>query len=195
MRTSQTNARIGILVSIAVALVLPGMLVGGQPVHADNYFPQTGYSIWGPFETYWTRDGGLAQFGLPLTSVFHAGQNYDAQWFERALFTYNPNNPNAYKVELNLLGSQITAGRRSEAPFVTAKPGTDGQFFTETGHNLSGKFLAYWQETGGLPIYGFPISEPFMEQSKSDGKTYLVQYFERNRFRAPPRAGRHTLRG
>src|SRR5258708_6407244 len=136
MRTSRTNAQIGMLLSLAVALGIPGMLVGSQGAHADSYFPQTGYSIWGPFETYWNLNGGLAKFGLPLTSVYHAGEEYDAQGFERALFTYNPNNPNAYRVELNLLGSQVTASRRSEAPFVTAKPGTDGEFFSETGHNL-----------------------------------------------------------
>src|SRR5258708_1734863 len=186
MKTSRKSAWTGMILSLAVAMGIPTTLAGSQAAHADSYYPQTGYSIWGPFETYWNLKGGLAQFGLPLTSVYHAGPDYDAQWFERALFTYNPSNPNAYRVELNLLGSQITASRRGEAPFILAKPGSDGQYFAETGHNLSGKFLAYWQETGGLPIYGFPISEPFMEQSKSDGKTYLVQYFERNRFELHP---------
>jgi hypothetical protein len=44
----------------------------------------------------------------------------------------------------------------------------------------------YWQSTGGLTIYGYPISEAFMEVSKSDGKSYLVQYFERNRLEYHP---------
>jgi len=186
MNTLQRKVRAGLLLCVLLALVMPALLVGGGTARADTYFPQTGYSIWGPFETYWQTNGGLAQFGLPRTGVYHAGNNYDAQWFERALFTWNPNNANAYKVQLDLLGNEITASRRNEAPFVTAKPGTDGQYFAQTGHNLSGKFLEYWQETGGLPIYGYPISEPFMEQSKSDGNTYLVQYFERNRFELHP---------
>ena len=163
------------------------MLVGGgSGVRADTRFPQTGYSVWGPFESYWNAHGGLAQFGLPRTSVYAAGKEYDAQWFERAVFTYNPSKPDPFKVELNLLGSQITATRHGEAPFVTAKPGADTTYFGMTGHNLSGKFLTYWQQMGGLSIYGYPISEPFMESSKSDGKTYLVQYFERNRFELHP---------
>lgn len=155
---------------------------------ADTSFPQTGYSIWGPFEQYWNAHGGLEQFGLPRTSVYPAGKGYDGQWFERALFTYNPSNPDPYKVQLDLLGSISTQNRRAEAPFVATKPGTEGQFFPATGHNLSGQFLQYWQSTGGLAIYGYPVSEAFMEKSKSDGKTYQVQYFERNRFELHPEA-------
>lgn len=173
---------------LALLALLAGTLgfQPSRPVLADTYFPQTGYSVWGPFEAYWNAHGGLAQFGLPRTGVYPAGDGYDAQWFERALFTYNPKNPDTYKVELNLLGNDITASRRTEAPFQRAKPSGEGQYFDPTGHNLSGKFLDYWNAAGGLPIYGYPISEPFMEKSKSDGKTYLVQYFERNRFELHP---------
>jgi hypothetical protein len=153
---------------------------------ADTTFPQTGVALWGPFEQFWYRHGGLAQFGLPRTTVFPTGQGYDAQWFERALFTFDPSKPEPYKVELQLLGVMATADRRGEAPFRPARPLGEGIFFAETGHNLTGKFLAKWQSSGGLPIYGYPISEPFMERSKADGKTYLVQYFERNRFEYHP---------
>ena len=38
----------------------------------------------------------------------------------------------------------------------------------------------------GLPVYGYPISEAFDEVSPTDGKTYLVQYFERNRLEYHP---------
>ena len=53
-------------------------------------------------------------------------------------------------------------------------------YFKETGHNLGGKFLAYWQKYGGLAINGFPISEEFQE----NGLT--VQYFERTRYEYHP---------
>lgn len=155
-------------------------------VRADAYFPQTKQGLWGPFETYWQARGGLAQFGMPRTGVFPAGKGYDAQWFERGLFTYNPANPDPYKVELDLLGNAVTEGRRGEAPFKTAISLAGGQFFPQTGHNLSAKFLQHWSATGGLPVYGYPISEPFTEKSRSDGKEYLVQYFERNRFELHP---------
>ncbi len=61
-----------------------------------------------------------------------------------------------------------------------ARPGPDSIYFPQTGHNLSGQFLAYWQANGGLSIFGYPITEAFMENG------YLVQYFERNRFELHP---------
>ena len=39
---------------------------------------------------------------------------------------------------------------------------------------------------GGLPVYGYPITEEFIEKSPTDGKPYKVQYFERNRFEYHP---------
>jgi hypothetical protein len=48
------------------------------------------------------------------------------------------------------------------------------------------RFLDYWEQNGGLPIYGYPISEAFRETSLHDGQTYVVQYFERARFEYHP---------
>jgi thermitase len=59
------------------------------------------------------------------------------------------------------------------------------QYFPETGHSLRGAFLSYWTAQGGLPIFGFPTSEEFVETG-SDGKPYTVQYFERHRFELHP---------
>jgi hypothetical protein len=59
-------------------------------------------------------------------------------------------------------------------------------WFPEVGHTLQGPFLKYWQSHGGLAIFGYPISEQYPEVSATDGKTYTVQYFERNRFELHP---------
>ena len=59
-------------------------------------------------------------------------------------------------------------------------------YFPETGHNLRNSFKAYWEGNGGLSLYGYPISEEFIEVNPDDGKTYVVQYFERNRFEWHP---------
>lgn len=60
------------------------------------------------------------------------------------------------------------------------------QTFTQTGHQACGAFLQYWNDHGGLAQQGFPISEPLMEVSATDGKTYQVQYFERAVFEMHP---------
>jgi len=59
-------------------------------------------------------------------------------------------------------------------------------WFQETRHSVSGKILEYWNRYGGLKQFGFPLSEQFQEISATDGKTYTVQYFERNRFELHP---------
>ncbi|MEI7768370.1 MAG: hypothetical protein WCI67_00195 [Chloroflexales bacterium] len=51
-------------------------------------------------------------------------------------------------------------------------------YYPQTGHYLGGAFRSFWESRGGLAIFGFPISEEFVQ--KSDGR--VVQYFERARF-------------
>ncbi|PZS02897.1 MAG: peptidoglycan hydrolase [Candidatus Chloroheliales bacterium] len=62
----------------------------------------------------------------------------------------------------------------------------DHVYFLQTGHSLAGRFLRYWQQHGGLAIYGYPLTEEHTEISATDGKVYTVQYFERNRFEYHP---------
>src|SRR5438477_469761 len=101
-----------------VALVGVSRLAG-----ANTNFPQTGKRVWGPFEQYWKANGGLQQFGMPLTGVFPYN-GYAAQWFERAVFLYNPNNPDPYKVQLQNLGWMAASTRCTETPFAPkAAPG------------------------------------------------------------------------
>lgn len=51
---------------------------------------------------------------------------------------------------------------------------------------MAPEFVEYWRRNGGLAIYGYPISAPFREANAADGRTYLVQYFECNRFEHHP---------
>jgi hypothetical protein len=64
--------------------------------------------------------------------------------------------------------------------------GTTKVWFQETRHSVGGKILEYWNKYGGLQQFGFPLSEQFEEVNAADGKTYTVQYFERNRFELHP---------
>jgi hypothetical protein len=165
-----------------------------DPHHTDiTYFPIVGHTLWGGFRDYWNAHGGLEQFGYPITEQFDEasptdGKMYTVQYFERARFEWHPENKSPYDVLLGLLGHTITRGRENEGPFLPAQPqtGTGFVYFPSTGHNMAPQFAQYWQEHGGLPVYGYPISEAFMEVSKADGKPYLVQYFERNRLEYHP---------
>jgi outer membrane protein assembly factor BamB len=59
-------------------------------------------------------------------------------------------------------------------------PGRGSHIFNETGKIVSGIFLDYWQQHGGVAQQGYPITGLLSEKSDLDGKTYTVQYFERS---------------
>lgn len=63
------------------------------------------------------------------------------------------------------------------------------RYFSETSHTVSGAFLIYWNNNGGLAQQGFPITEEYPEVNDIDGKTYNTQYFQRARFEFHPEIG------
>ena len=150
----------------------------------------TGFRVSSHFTDFWRAHGGLPAFGYPITGERQEvsptdGKTYIVQWFERTRFEWRPENAAPFNVLLGLMGRQLTVGR--EFPRVAAFANTaDRRYVPETGHSLSGRFLQYWNATGGIAVYGYPISEPFTETSPTDGKPYTVQYFERARFEAHP---------
>ena len=76
-------------------------------------FRETGHCLGGAFRTYWEANGGLAQFGYPLTEVFEErledGGSYRVQYFERARFEYHPEHVAPYDILLGQFGRQILA--------------------------------------------------------------------------------------
>lgn len=65
-------------------------------------------------------------------------------------------------------------------------PGEGRFYFQESGKWLTGIFLDYWNNHGGLAQNGFPISNVLWEESEMDGKVYAMQYFERTVFEYHP---------
>jgi len=84
---------------------------------------------------------------------------------------------------LLLLMAVAVAGFFALSP---AQPGVaqSRRFFAETGYNVDGRFLQFWERQGGLPVFGLPISAQRQERS-SEG-VFAVQWFERERFEAHP---------
>lgn len=63
---------------------------------------------------------------------------------------------------------------------------SDEQCFPETGQCISGRFRQYWEQNGGLPVFGYPLAIPDTETNRDTGQNYLTQWFERNRFEQHP---------
>ncbi len=145
------------------------------------YFSQTGHYLGGDFLAYWQANGGLSLFGYPITEELDYNGT-TVQYFERAVFEYHPDAPAGWTVELERLGAEQTASRSNETPFkaLVASNNANTTFFPQTGHTLAFGFRAYWQQHGGLRIFGYPVSQEFTENG------YTVQYFERARFEYHP---------
>ncbi len=146
------------------------------------YFPETGHYLSHGMLRYWQNFGGLAVFGYPISEEF-VENGVVVQYFQRARFEWHPGAwPSHYDILLGRLGSELTAGRMNETPFRSIQASSDANctYFAATGHRLCFGFRDYWTSHGGLAIFGYPISEEFVENG------VVVQYFERQRLEYHP---------
>jgi len=77
------------------------------------YFPETGHRVGGRFFDYWYTQGGLAQFGYPLSAAFTErlddGNAYTVQYFERVRLEYHPENLSPNDLLLGQFGRRVYA--------------------------------------------------------------------------------------
>ena len=87
------------------------------------------------------------------------------------------------RVNLLVLAALLAAGLLVP-PLSRAQPA--GLCFDVPGitNCIEGRFREYWEQNGGLAVFGYPISAATMQQT-ADG-TFLTQFFERNRFELHP---------
>jgi hypothetical protein len=93
----------------------PTAPVSPQPGY--THFAETGHNVGPRFLAYWQANGGLAQFGYPLTELFEQrlenGQTYQVQYFERARFELHLENAAPYDVLLGQFGRRILSNSPS----------------------------------------------------------------------------------
>jgi hypothetical protein len=164
-----------IVVISAFAVVTPAR--AHHDVGPDRvYFPQTGHHLQYAFLEYWRHNGAIHVFGYPITGEFEQ-DGMTVQYFERAIFEWHPDNPPEHRVLLRRLGAEARddRGLASHEAFQSRgeDSGAQGRYFPQTGHYVANAFLDYWQNRGGLYIFGYPLSGEFVQDDLT------VQYFER----------------
>lgn len=188
------------------AAALPTDRVAGN-VPGGRYFATTGHTISGLFRQYYETHGlefgdrgisdreSLALFGYPISQPFEevnadTGEVLLVQYFERARMEYHPNNPDPYKILLGRLGFNTLV--RTSNGFLSRSPDADQPApancdrYIETGYTLCPPFRSYWRTNGGLPGFGFPLTDAFPQTNPTDNKEYLSQWFERERLEYHP---------
>ncbi len=175
----------------------PGEVPDTLPPFASQYFPETQHAAVNSFLAFWKRTpNALFVLGYPISRPFieesftNPGEYYRVQYFERAVLEEHPENAGTqYYILGRLLANQLIKGRAGEAPFQPAANPGDGTFDAATSHTLRdgpAPFRSFWNKNGGLSVFGRPTSEQFQEVNQADGKTYWVQYFERQRMEWHP---------
>lgn len=56
--------------------------------------------------------------------------------------------------------------------------------FSVTGYCISGEIRRFWEQSGGLPVFGYPLTP--LQEEQIEGRTLMVQWFERHRLELHP---------
>jgi len=105
--------------------------------------------------------------GVILSGATHSRGTCDDPRIEGQVAQTVLSVPGVTSVVIILNGAQIVDSR-----------GPD--FFPETGFGISLPFVQFWELNGGIPVFGYPISQQLFEGG------YRVQYVERQRFEHHP---------
>ncbi len=141
-----------------------------------------------------SETGGYALdiIGYPVSPALRTPNGLIVQFYERAIFEWHPENRVEYQVLLARLGATAIdldsdLGLKTESTRAPEACPTNNTCVvtSQTNHSLRGTFLQYWLGNGGLPVFGYPLTEQF-QLTYTSGKVYTVQYFERNRFESHP---------
>ncbi len=161
------------LATISLILALTGAWSVQAQTPLSQYFPQTGHTVQGDFLRFFNARGGLEIFGYPLTEAFVENGRL-VQYFQRMRMEARPEASEAQRVQLGKLGAELIT---SESPIAAANipPANDPnrRYFPQTGHTSGYAFLRYFDEHGGVEVFGYPITEFRQENGR------IVQYFER----------------
>jgi len=171
----------GAILIVCMFLLTAVRLTSAQgPV--ERYYDETGHTVRGRFLTFFDQYGGLIIFGYPVTEEFIDPRSGKiVQYFQRARFEWNPNNPERFQVQLGLLGDELNLGQpRLAASQIPSSTNPGCYYFPQTGHAVCNAFLDYFRANGGLDVFGYPITEIKIENDR------MVQVFQRARMEWHP---------
>ncbi|MGI8586225.1 MAG: peptidoglycan DD-metalloendopeptidase family protein [Chloroflexia bacterium] len=140
--------------------------------------PAAAPTLGGGFAAFWQQHDGALLFGAPVTGEL-SRPGLTVQYFERARLEWHPDWPPGRQITIGRLGAELLGTR--VLPLPVPFPSNPGhRYFAATGHSVQGEILRFWDAEGGLPIFGYPLSE----ETTEDGRT--AQYFERARLEWHP---------
>ncbi|HVA25228.1 MAG TPA: hypothetical protein VMW62_12675 [Chloroflexota bacterium] len=164
-----------------ITVNLPGAtngIIGGDPMIVDQkniggyfdvspeqiYFPIAGHTVANGMLDYWRAHGGLTKFGQPVSD--------ETQQPDRIIQTFQHG---AIEIFPQFAGTDyyVQEGTGKASPTSRTANSKNGQYFPETGHNVSFAFLKAFKALGGLDVLGFPRTEAITYKGQT------LQFFQR----------------
>ena len=152
------------------------------PVFANSeprHFQATNTIVHGAMLDYFEQMGGESVLGQPLTNE-QSEDGHVVQYFENARLEWWPQRG---QVRFSPLGRLLYPHWRFFSQEEPVAETSAQRYFPETGHAVRFAFLRFFQEHGGVQVFGLPISG---ELPADDDWQHAVQYFERAVFRYDP---------
>jgi lipoprotein-anchoring transpeptidase ErfK/SrfK len=152
------------------------------------YFPATGHHLTDAygFLSFWREHDGERLLGLPVTEAFESDGQIIQYFTKSRLETFVVPSTGVTEVRVGMVAAEYSVMLFREFPPAPKRRATTNELrFSSTKHTLRAPFLAFWQENGGEPIFGAPISEALWEQTPNGQRQ--VQYFERARLERVPK--------
>lgn len=170
---------VGVLV---FSLLIGGIFLSLQPSQSPKQLPptfyprfydETGHSVSGEFlKKYLEAKQPEKVYGLPITEPFYSEEAQRiVQYFENARFELYPENPPELRVRVTPL-AQMLLYQQPATLLNIPYPLGRCRHFPETGFSVCYEFLDFFEQNGGLRIFGYPISDVIIQ----DG--LIVQTFQ-----------------
>jgi len=140
-----------------------------------EYFSATGHNVCDQFLRFFKARGGAEIFGYPITDQFTENDR-QVQYFQRVRMEYHPELGARYQVQLGLLGDYLAPADRKariSASDIPKSNDPNRRYFPATGHTVQFSFLRFFNEKGGVDLFGYPVTEFYPENDR------VIQYFQR----------------
>ena len=144
-----------------------------------RYFAETGHNLQQPFLERWEMAGGKEVLGPPISEERFEESVGVVQTFETVTLVYDPGLDSPWDMQATPLSKELIESvappKARERVSGCAADAVFCQYFSDTGHSLSGRFGSFWSVSGDLPMLGKPLSEPFQDAETRN----TVQVFEK----------------
>jgi photosystem II stability/assembly factor-like uncharacterized protein len=159
---------------------------------ASFTFPQTGHTVSGIWLDFLKTHGDVDNLGYPRTEVIAdpANNSQTAQYFQRLVLEYHPEQQAPYQIQRRLLGDILYPGVDPAVDPAANRPSGDAVYFPNTVGRGSGHFVAnvapdgsptlfkqYFDTHGKEDAFGYPKEEPKQRQL-ADGQMHWTQRFQ-----------------